>query len=569
MASDWLNHKMLMLQKGIGITQGDSNTAEPMLVNFNMMTDGVVTLEDWSPQIPPLKNGGVWSDSPIVDGRTLLAAPAGNITEKITLLISDRTYLEVARQVTTLTKLVSDCRDFWQSQYQIDPVYLTWWAGCGVAPQYALLYNIDIGAAYVPAIQPTMRLTISLEREPYWRGIPPGANPKLWAYYVNSAKPQMSPSVSSLVTLSDHLITQIIQNKFEWTPAAFGAHSTPISKNYIEITADQVPGDAPALVELSYSKDAAAGTGIAIGRTSKPLSRRGHDGATHHAALNLNVGDFASGAATKTAVTSAFGVRSNNSAATFYQGVRSTAGVDGAYVGFALWGTNVANTILLDRQLYRGSYAVFCRCYATNLGADTDHKIRVTIEEYEYQASSSLAAIVLPETFVTQAPGPVWHYMGTVTLPLETRAVASMLGYGQQIQETTSNLRVTLEHRCMVAGARTMNATDLMFMPMDEGLTHMVNSQGSGFDAANAIVYDTTGYLNRGAPGGIANGFTTAAISGGVGYDVRGDALTLLPRTNQRLYFCPIDDIGSTSSPVVNFTIRMNIVPRWSGIRDA
>lgn len=157
MAYDWLNHKTLRIVKGIGKLPTDTNSAENDPVVFNLLSEPVaLTMDGWSPQIAALKSGGVWADSPISDGRSLIAAPVGNVTEKMTFIIADSTFLGVQRHLLALNDMALDCRAFWEGQAQIDPVYLAWWAGCGKGEQYALLYNMDVTTEYLSADKPSL-----------------------------------------------------------------------------------------------------------------------------------------------------------------------------------------------------------------------------------------------------------------------------------------------------------------------------------------------------------------------------------------------------------------------------
>lgn len=582
--NDWLSHKALMLVKGVGKTAGDLNSAEPDPIVVDLMS-GIITLaDDWSPEIAPVKNSGVWADSPISDGRTLLAAPVGNVIEKINILISDNSYLGVMTQLDGLNKMVSDCRDYWQSQYQIDPVYLMWWASCGVGYQYALLYNIELSPEYMAADRPALRVSMTLEREPYWRmGVPPGGNPKIWTYYVNSAHPQFNFSGASLVTGTDHLITQTINNKHEWTPAAYGLQTTPITKNYIDIPAALVPGDAPALVELALITDIGVPGSIYIGRSSKQYSGRGHDGITRYSALTLNVGDGNNvGLAVKTATINFSGVLSNGSAVTYYNGRRTSTGVDGAWTTASQWGGSPpANSVKLDREMFRGTFAVFCRARnASVTPVLTDMRMRLFIEEFEDNAAAQTINSVTLQEVYPQIPVPTFGYdlnplyMGTVTLPLGSRSVQSPLGYGVQLQEANSNLRITIQQRVDVATAnRIFEVVDLIFMPIDEGMSQVnltYSTAGTIVSTGNSIV-DNTGYLSRGAPGQNSVSFITNANSGGVSQETRGQDLTLIPRTAQRLYFMVIDVVTGTFliTPLTTIAVRLNIVPRCAGIRDS
>jgi hypothetical protein len=583
MASDWLNHKQLAIIKGIQKTPGDSLSAEKDLVVFNLMTDGAVTLDDWSPNIPAVKGGGIWTDSPINDGRQLLTAPVGNVTEKMTINITDRTYLSVNKQLSALNQMALDCRDYWQSLYQIEPVWLVWASGCNTPalPQYALLYNIEIAPTYQKSDQPTIQVNITLEREPYWRGIPPGANPKFWTYYVNASHPQFNSGVASLVALSDHLITQTINNKFEWTPASYGLQTTPITQNYIDILAAQVPGDASALVELSIA-DSTSSTvaNVYIGLSSKKLSGTGHDGINRFQSYILNIGDFSSGVSTKTnSGSSSLGVKSNNSSVIFYNGTRTVTGVDANYVNFARWGESIANGIKLDRELMRGTFAIFVRARnASVAGVLGDMKMRILIEEIEDSANQYRTIYTGQDVSVPLFPAATGArfpiaYMGSITLPFNNKTVQSPLGYGLQLQEANNNLRVTLQQQVLLATAnRTMEAIDVIFMPIDEGLFQIVLPTPDGGGVATQITLaDNTGYLSRGDSSQNAIGYETNSNSGGINVEVRGSSIMLSPHKDQHLHFLTdyFDGLGSYNSIIsATMTVRLNIVPRWSGIRD-
>lgn len=575
-AGSWIDHEKLQIVKGVGKTATDAFSAEndPVVVN---LLGGIITLETtgWSPQIAATKSGGVWADSPITDGRTLLAAPEGNVTEKMTLVIADRSYLAVVKALSGLTQMARDCRDFWQTATQTDQVYLVWKAKCGAGEQYALLYNIEVATEYKDGPDPIINATITLEREPFWRGLPPGANPKLWTFYVNNQQIGLGSKVladATLVTGSDHLITQTIQNKFEWTPAAAGLQTTPISQNYIDISASQVPGDAPALLEISISPDIVTPANIYIGKTSKKLSGTGHDGIARANALILNVGDGYSGSnLTKTAGISTTGVKSNGSSATFYYGTRTSTGVSGNWVNAAGWGGLVpANGIKLDRELFRGTYAVFARaCNNSGTPVLADMRMRVLINEYEDNASEYLQTITLNEVNPPMGSVRPLSYMGTVTFPFGNRSVQSPLGYGRQLQGANSNIQIILQYFVDVATAnRIFEAVDVIFMPVDEGMAQIVTTDTVG-TVAGAAILDNTGYFTRGTIEQNANGYISNADSGGVGQEVRGQPIMLSPKVNQRLYFISDDNTSPVASALnKSFTCRLNIVPRWAGIRD-
>jgi hypothetical protein len=585
MASGWLNHKQLLLVKGIGKTAGDSLSAESDPVVISLMS-GLITLDSqgWNPEVAQVKNGGIWADSPLNDGRELLAAAVGNVTEKITVLVAATAYLDVMRALSSLNQMANDCRDYWQTEYQIEPVYLTWEAGCGAGPQYALLYNIEVSPEYLDAPSPTMRVSLSLEREPYWRGIPPGANPNMWSYYVNSAHPQFNKNGASLLSGTDHLIVATLQNKHEWTPAAAGLQLTAISKNYIDIAASQVPGDAPALVEIGIEPSSTEINIITsyIGHTTKPFTATGHDGVTRAQALILNAGDSnGAGNIVKTVVTSETGVKSNNSAVNYYNGVRTVTGIDPDWTTSAMWGgtTAFAAVIRPDKEIYRGTFAVFARAFNTSAVSPvvTDMRMRLQIGEGA-DPSNNMAYVFLPEVQVPLLGSNSdfdLTYLGMFTLPLSERSVSSGLGYGRQIQEVSSNVMFTLQQRVDVATAnRTFTLIDLVLMPIDEGLMSVVQNS-IAITTQMSLICDNTGYMTRGEGRQVAfsflRNFSDAYITtGGIANEARGQGITLKPNTAQRLYFINSFFLsgGTRRGLMDNFTVRMNIVPRWAGIRD-
>lgn len=578
MANDWLTHKQLQIVRGVGKLAGDNYSAENDPIVINLM-GGIFSLDTWTPNIPAVKAGGVWSDSPVSDGRQLLSAPLANVTEQMSVVLTSSAYNLLQRELSRLNSMALDCRDFWQTETQIDPVYLLWYASVGAGPQYALIYDIQISPEYLPSPQPTIRVSITIEREPAWRGIPPGANPKMWSYYVNTANRTFDINGASLADFTPatatNLITASLMNKFEWVAATYGLQTTALTKNYVEVTAAQVPGDAPALVSLAVNHGASAPIyNLYVARASKPMSGRDHLAVSHAVALNLNAGDGNSASVvTKTAGTNFEGIISNGSNTLYYYGQRTATGVDANWVTAVGWGgTTGANGIKLDNQLLRGTYAVFVRAN-NNSGTPTlaDMKMRVYVEEFEDNATQYSATATLSEVYVpltVNNPGYSLSYMGTLTLPLARRAIVSPLGYGLQLQETNSNLRISLQLKYLVATAnRIFRVLDLILIPIDECMTMLVGANVPTSGSSKSFI-DNTGYLARGARQPQGASYATNANSGAIGQELRGQPITLLPNTNQRLYFLTAVQAGLEAYPIGTIDVGVNIVPRWFGIRD-
>jgi len=574
MVSGWLNHKQLQIIMGVGKTPTDNFSAENNPVVVNLLSDGDgISLADWSPNLPTIKNGGVWAESPITDGRQLLSAARGNVTESMTLILTSSENLGAMKLLDNLNNMAQNCSDFWQTQAQVDPVYLMWYVSCGAGPQYALLYNIDLAADYMDGPVPMIQVSAKLEREPYWRGIPPGANPKLWTFYVNSQKIGANKPLSSadLISGSDSLINQTVSNKFEWVPAGAGLHTTPLTQNYISIPGSLIPGDAPALVEISSNSPKTAD--LFVARSTKKFSGTAHDGILRAGALNFNAGDADSGLATKTAGVSGTAVRSNGSAVTYYYGSWTRTGVIAAQA-VATWGNSTISTVQMDREYLKGSFAIFCRCQNTSAAPTlADMSVSLLIKEqenvgsFEYSNSLTLPAAAVP----IDINGRQLVYLGSVTFPFSSRSTVSTLGYGIELQESANNYQIQLLVAVNVATAnRIFEFMDVIFMPIDECMAQVTMTyQNPG--ATGHIVIDSTGYISHGNVDQVANSYITRQKSGSVAQEVRGQAITLVPKKDQRLYF--LNDEFNAAPVRQSFSnddmdVRINIVPRWAGIRD-
>lgn len=586
----WLDHKQLIILKGFGKLQTDSNSAENNPVVFNLMSDSVsLSPNGWTPQIASVKNGGVWVDSPITNGRELLAAPVGNVTEKIEVIINDNSYLGTMKQLDSLNRMAQDCRDYWQGGAQVDPVYLLWYAGCGAGQQFALLYDIEVAPDFQDASSPTVRVTITLEREPYWSAIPPGANPKQWTSYVTDTPLTLANAtldVAVALAGNYNLLQATLANRFEWSPASAGQQSAIISQNYITIPANYVPGDAPALISIGLVASPAAGSisndainNVYISKITNDLSSINHLGAIKNAALNLNVGDGNTiGVCTKTIGTTADGVKSNNSSVTSYFGRRNSTGVDANWVTFAQWGGSPgANGITLDRNLMRGNYAIFARMRNSSASPVlTDMRVRIFVEEFEDNTpqyiSSQILQEVNPPLVVTTAYE--LSYMGTISIPFSGKPLIATGGYGTRITEgTNSNLRISVQQKVDVATAnRILDVCDLIFVPVDEGLLQIAppSAINSAFAASSYLVYDNTGYLAHGRREGIVVSHLQNGDNNGTVRELRGNDIYLTPHVDQRIYFL-VDENNAGFILAYNnvpIYVGVNIVPRWSSIRD-
>lgn len=574
----WLDHKQLMIVKGIGKTPTDNNSNEisPVVINLMSGEGFSLTQDGWTPNIAAVKSGGVWSDSPISNGRQLLAAPVANVIEKMVILIKDNSYLGAMKLLDSLNRMAQDCRDYWQTDSQYNPVYISWWAGCGVGSQFAQLFNIEIAPDFLDSPTPTIRVSLTLEREPFWRGIPPGANPRLWTLYKNGTPPNTTNV--SLITQTDDLIYETnLKNRFEWDTAM----SNPVSRNYIDIPPSLLNGDAPALVEMMVqaTTDAVNTTSsIFVGRSTIPTSIKDRNGNVTPQSLVFNAADAVVSVNWAKTADATCGCLGTASAVTKQIG-RNAGLATGTYNTFAQWRFfNSLNYVSFN--LMSGTYAVFWRCKQLN-GALGDIQARIRIFDnfttflggYNNLPLVAAAGATCENRFDLM-------YMGTVSLPLAGGVTDSSDGRGintpqKNVAVPTASIAVDVIQNNVAS--RSVDFLDLIFLPINEGLINMLPVANGGGNFT-WYAFDNTGYLSHGNPtsqgktinwdGSIT---TTEAVM-----EIRGKDLTLIPNVNNRLYFiyqrAPAAGGTNFSAPDSSndfANVRINIVPRWSSIRDA
>jgi hypothetical protein len=99
-----------------------------------LVTDGTDTinllslrgwlLNDWSPAVAEPKGGGVFRDSPLVDGRKLAYSKFENIIDTFNLVGSGASQNLMITSIQKLERLLQKAKTYWTSGWQRDPVWL-------------------------------------------------------------------------------------------------------------------------------------------------------------------------------------------------------------------------------------------------------------------------------------------------------------------------------------------------------------------------------------------------------------------------------------------------------------
>lgn len=167
------------------------NFPEPIL---RIMTqDGKIIdiLEDWeladpywSPQIAKYKDDGHYVNSTLADGQRLVFKKYANVVETIPLTARGANQAQAISKIRELLQVARQAADYWTESYEQAFAWLEVRPACNSCRiGYARLIKANVPELNSPFTQPFFSyqaeavmedLTLIIEREPLWRGVPPG-----------------------------------------------------------------------------------------------------------------------------------------------------------------------------------------------------------------------------------------------------------------------------------------------------------------------------------------------------------------------------------------------------------
>lgn len=509
---------------------------------------------NWKPTTAALKNGGVWSESNTNDGRYLISAPLGNVTETMRLMIVDPVVTSKAEVITRLMRMVEMCRSFHVDEFASAPVYLGLQYDGAPGPQYALVYNIEVDMQVDPYIEENQSIiTLAIEREPEWRGIPPGDNPKIWGFYKKGWAASSDPSVTAggeydynMLNLTNALVAA--ETIDDGTVYPFDEIGTS-NVNYIDIPGSLIDGDSPAAALISFKAKTTGVVKLHVARSTRTdyFPGNNNNATNQRARCTFNGGDttLTSSNPAVTKQIDATGVLSNGSIVNRYilQLVYAAGTISSQLVG--TW------TRLVSQ--YPGRYAAFLRAQVT-AGTVTNTKffLEWAIGGTNINLQTTGTALRLNQT----AYGLT--YLGDVDFTLLGSKYTSYLGRGVDVA-TTFDLRLYTTKSS--AETPTVKIWDLVLMPVDEP-NGVVIVNFASLAVNDYAILDKTGYLAGGRVQDVA-----VTVQSSVNYQRRmtGQAIDLIPGVTNRLYFLP--DIASPA-PTVPHEVQVSIVPKWQNLRD-
>lgn len=539
----------LSIVRGIKKVPGDTFSTEQGVTEINLLnTLGFSVAENgWIPKMPQLKGGGLWADTTASANDILLSTSFGRITETIKLTSTASNFLSRYYLVSLLFQYAQFARDFHTEWKQAEPVYLEWEAPNAAGPQYALIYTIDI----VPGLDANTpeninELTITITREQFWPGISPGSNPKLWT------NPVLTVAKADLQSATDNLFTATVNNRREWN----AARSALTSQNHVTIPAASIPGDAPALCLITMTKTAGSNSypDMIVGRSTKPilLDESGDEAPPD---LMLNAGDAQLGTDCSTVADT--GAPKSTGAATNIRGRCTFA--TATHIARFTWKDVATTRGYFNLSASRGSYICLLRARLSAAGTVV------------LSLTAQLANVLtLPQQTLTSVGAggtgntTEWSvvYLGVLTVPLgPSKIMVSDDGLGASISGDIAGGELILS-ASRTSGAADLYVSDLILIPIDECAAGLNTGSVNLFSTGSFIHFDTTGYFQHGQSGGI--GIQPSLDSIGL----TGQPIYLEPRVDNQLFFFCYDAATPQASIDGDYSVYINIVPRWAGIRD-
>lgn len=548
----------LVLGVSSATSLGYASVTEPQPVSISLNGGRILLLDEggqtsWKPVIPSLKNGGLWTESVISDGRQLINASVGNVTETLKLVLTETGITAKGKLIAGLGKIAQLARDFHTTEIQPRPVYLAMRSSDAPGPQYSLVYNVEIASELdIYQIDATTPITLTIEREPYWRGLPPGDNPKLWSFYYKGWAP-LSTAAAPGANLYNYLtlpLTNALANHESLTDATiypFDEIGTS-NVNYIDIPAALIPGDVEALALVNFKSGLNGISKLHVARSTRTdfFPANNNNNTDQRARITFNGGDCTPTSSNPTV-----------SRPVHASGVLSQGSIVNRYVLQLVYAAGTISSQLVatwSRVLnqYPGKYAAFIRGEVSS-GAASFTKFWL---EWTPGGTNINRRVTTPTKF-NQSPYGL-TYLGVVDFTLTGSKYVGALGRGVDLS-TTFDLRLVTSKS--TAETSNIKIWDIVLIPIDEP-NGVVILDISALNSGEYTWLDATGYFMGGYPDDIA-----MSRQSSVNFQRRftGQAITLKPGVANRLYFLPD---ATTPAPTTTHEIQIDIVPRWTHLRD-
>lgn len=579
----------LKIVRGVPRLSGDNLTNDGVRDVIDLMNSSggySLTTEGWIPALPPIEVQFLTSG--LTDGGVPTASRRSNVTETIPLTAATPDLKLRYALLSKLNTMAAAATRFHISDGEDEPVYLQWWADGATAAQYSLIYEIDIaqtdeafGAEFAQSI------TISVVREPFWRALAPGQPAYLYSKLYHGQIPgvDFTDNDLSFDELDHHMARATVYISYMIDP---NDPETPLTANYIDIPKENIPGDAPALAQITSQIGGAAsngtlqgqsdsGTTIIWGRHIRPSLVRDYLGADHDSFLQFNGGDTDSdgpSVSKQSGATSSW--LSNGSSSVAYR-------IEGDITANET-GEEIATWSNRDINLHRGRHMIFARVGQERAVGTLQAQIKIYFDSVDNYFTSEWVDIPdVSSTYASDKLVPVL-YFGTVDIPPHAKTLSSYHGRGLY-DDRIGALKMEFIVR-ETAGTNTIvYFLDVGMIPIDDLSTSLAFQPLSSTGAASAIfIVDGTGYFTRGTlePKGLHFSLSLSPPNERVILiPIRGQSPTVIPGVDNRYYmtlyhtdpggdpefYNYVSNTGSINN-CDRLDVYIDLIPCWYGPRD-
>jgi hypothetical protein len=338
--------------------------------------------------------------------------------------------------------------------------------------------------------------------------------------------------------------------------------------NYLDVPAEAVPGDAPALVCMVQDRDNIT----VFGNVNLYISRR-LDVLPNEAAYKNTFMAEGSRLTSPTGITSSYQISASRGIASSPGGLAS-----GQYVMQFVLGAGAISAATIAAWRFidvfsGGKIALFARGAVTS-GLIADASFRVDL----VAAGTLVTSAIVLSTPSRIMSAPVTFsglvYMGTLDITQIKNAIRAVEGAG--VAGVEYELRFVFAGR--TAGAAvTYVLSDLIAMPFDDlmvTITGVTSYNNASTSDQFVTLLDNTGYYNQGddAVALLHNARTPPFVDSYQARELQGPALTLEPNRVNRLYFTLGASFASPTednpTSLITLRTRLNIIPQWRRLRS-
>lgn len=209
----------------------------------------------WKPSAPKFTER--WAERFLSDGRYLRSATAQNIIEKINVNLSADSHDGLSVAIKQLFDLANRARMYQTTDWYKTPVYLHAKLTDESHSRYALVRNLSVEfgqSLYAVPNDPgnfVENITLTIEREPFWRSSPPGALPISDIVLLNSLKRTSGATYANVAYVNNEKSTTTSYYAINYRQST-NTYANYNLSNVVSVLTFSVSGSTPAVGDIFY-----------------------------------------------------------------------------------------------------------------------------------------------------------------------------------------------------------------------------------------------------------------------------------------------------------------------------